>query len=87
MPSHHKEGSCIAVVATDIPLHPAQLRRLARRVDIGLGRTGSVGNDGSGRDLPGLLHRPAHTPGGADGILPIEVMVEGQFWTHGSRST
>jgi L-aminopeptidase/D-esterase-like protein len=38
----------IAVLATDLPLHPGQLRRLARRIDIGLGRTGSVGNDGSG---------------------------------------
>jgi len=44
----HREGSCIAVVATDLPLLPHQLRRLARRVDIGLGRVGSVGNDGSG---------------------------------------
>ena len=48
MPKRHQEGSCIAVLATDLPLHPGQLRRLARRVDVGLGRTGSVGNDGSG---------------------------------------
>jgi D-aminopeptidase len=48
MPRRHQEGSCIAVLATDVPLHPGQLRRLARRIDIGLGRTGSVGNDGSG---------------------------------------
>ena len=84
MPSRHKEGSCIAVVATDLPLHPAQLRRLARRVDIGLGRTGSVGNDGSGEIF--LAFSTAHRiPREAtDGIIPIEVMVEGQFWTHGS---
>jgi D-aminopeptidase len=84
MPSHHKEGSCIAVVATDLPLHPAQLRRLARRVDIGLGRTGSVGNDGSGEIFLAFstAHRiPRET---TDGVIPIEVMVEGQFWTHGS---
>ena len=41
-------GSCIGVVATDAPLHPLQLRRLARRVDVGLSRTGSVANEGSG---------------------------------------
>jgi D-aminopeptidase len=48
MPGRHHEGSCIGVVATDLPLHPAQLRRVARRVGLGLARTGSVGNDGSG---------------------------------------
>jgi D-aminopeptidase len=84
MPVHHKEGSCIAVVATDLPLHPNQLRRLARRVDIGLGRTGSVGNDGSGEIFLAFstAHRiPREAP---DGLLPIEVLVEGQFWTQGS---
>lgn len=84
MPVHHKEGSCIAVVATDLPLHPGQLRRLARRVDIGLGRTGSVGNDGSGEIF--LAFSTAHTvPREApDGLVPINVLVEGQFWRHGS---
>jgi D-aminopeptidase len=84
MPLRHKEGSCIAVVATDLPLHPNQLRRLARRVDIGLGRTGSVGNDGSGEIF--LAFSTAHRiPRAApDGLLPIEVLVEGQFWTQGS---
>jgi len=84
MPKRHQEGSCIAVVATDLPLHPGQLRRMARRVDIGLGRTGSVGNDGSGEifiafstanRIPRSSPRPAH---------PIHVLVEGQFWTEGS---
>ena len=56
MPGRHTEGSCIGVVATDLPLHPAQLRRLAHRVP---------------RRLDG-------------GLLGIEVLVEGQFWTHGS---
>ena len=41
-------GSCIAVVATDAPLHGAQLERLARRAGLGLGRTGSVAHHGSG---------------------------------------
>ena len=41
-------GSCIAVVATDAPLAPAQLARLARRAGLGLGRTGSVAHHGSG---------------------------------------
>jgi D-aminopeptidase len=41
-------GSCIAVVATDAPLHAAQLERVARRAGLGLARTGSVAHHGSG---------------------------------------
>ena len=41
-------GSCIAVVATDAPLAPTQLTRLARRAGLGLGRAGSVAHHGSG---------------------------------------
>jgi D-aminopeptidase len=41
-------GSVIAVVATDAPLLPHQLKRLARRVPLGLARTGSIGHNGSG---------------------------------------
>jgi D-aminopeptidase len=41
-------GSCIAVVATDAPLGPAQLARVARRAGLGLARTGSVAHHGSG---------------------------------------
>jgi len=41
-------GSCIAVVATDAPLLPHQLKRLARRVALGLARTGTVSGNGSG---------------------------------------
>jgi D-aminopeptidase len=41
-------GSCIAIVATDAPLQPAQLERLARRAGLGLARTGSVAHHGSG---------------------------------------
>jgi D-aminopeptidase len=43
-----ESGSCIAVVATDAPLLPNQLKRLARRVSIGLARTGTVSGNGSG---------------------------------------
>ena len=41
-------GSCIAVIATDAPLLPHQLKRLARRVSLGLARTGTVSGNGSG---------------------------------------
>jgi L-aminopeptidase/D-esterase-like protein len=41
-------GSIIVVVATDAPLLPHQLARLARRVPIGLGRVGGIGGNSSG---------------------------------------
>ena len=41
-------GSIIVVVATDAPLLPHQLKRLARRAALGVARTGGVGGNGSG---------------------------------------
>ena len=41
-------GSIIVVVATNAPLIPTQLKRLVRRVSLGLGRDGSFSGDGSG---------------------------------------
>jgi D-aminopeptidase len=41
-------GSIIIVVATDAPLLPHQLKRLARRATHGLGRTGATSGNGSG---------------------------------------
>ena len=42
------QGSVIVVVATDAPLLAHQLKRMARRVPMGLARTGAVGNNCSG---------------------------------------
>ncbi len=41
-------GSIIIVIATDAPLIPTQLKRLARKASLGLGRDGSYSGDGSG---------------------------------------
>ncbi len=41
-------GSCIVVVATDAPLLPGQCKALARRVPLGLARTGTTGSHFSG---------------------------------------
>jgi L-aminopeptidase/D-esterase-like protein len=43
-----ERGSIIIVVATDAPLLPHQLERLARRATLGVARTGSVSGNGSG---------------------------------------
>jgi D-aminopeptidase len=41
-------GSIIVIVATDAPLLPHQLKRVARRAGLGVGRTGGLGEDSSG---------------------------------------
>jgi L-aminopeptidase/D-esterase-like protein len=45
---HDDVGSIIVVVATDAPLLPTQLKRVAKKVSLGLGRAGSYSGDGSG---------------------------------------
>ena len=45
---HQDVGSIIIVVATDAPLIPTQLKRVVRRVSLGLGRDGSYSGNGSG---------------------------------------
>ena len=51
MPDDHHEGSCIVVVATDAPLLPHQLRRVAERAGMGLARGGSHASNTSGEQL------------------------------------
>ncbi len=43
-----EDGSCMVIVATDAPLDARNLRRLAKRALLGLGRVGSVMANGSG---------------------------------------
>ena len=42
------EGSCMIVVATDAPVSPRNLERMAKRAMLGLARTGSYSSNGSG---------------------------------------
>jgi D-aminopeptidase len=52
MPEIHRdperEGSILVVVATNAPLFPSQLKRLAKRAALGIARTGGVSTDSSG---------------------------------------
>src|SRR5688500_18447746 len=47
-PSSDEQGSIIIVLATDAPLLPHQLERIARRATMGLARTGATSGNGSG---------------------------------------
>lgn len=48
IPQDPPDGSIMIIVATDAPLSERQLKRIAKRTTIGLGRTGSQANHGSG---------------------------------------
>jgi len=47
-PFKQDDGSLIVIIATDAPLLPHQLKRLAKRATIGMARTGSMGGNSSG---------------------------------------
>lgn len=58
-------GSCISVCATDAPMAPHQLRRMALRPLLGLTRAGSYGSEGSGEiGLAFATEAPAAFPEG-----------------------
>jgi D-aminopeptidase len=66
-------GSCIGVVATDIPLDARQLTRVARRVGLGLARVGSVAGHGSG-DIFCAFSTTNRRPRVAEGINSVAVL-------------
>lgn len=67
-------GSIVVIVATDAPLIPRQLERIARRVGMGLGRTGSWASNWSG-DLF-LAFSTANRPGaGAGSVVPMRMVL------------
>lgn len=59
VPPHAGDGSIMVVVATDAPLDARQLRRLAARAIIGVGRTGSSMSNGSGDYVIAFSTAPA----------------------------
>ncbi len=63
-------GSIIAIVATDAPLLPHQLRRIALRIGLGVGRTGGTAGNGSGDIFLAFstANKGAAARGGAEGL-------------------
>jgi D-aminopeptidase len=74
------DGSCMIVVATDAPLGPRDLERLAARAVFGLARTGSSFSNGSGdyaiafSTAPGLRVRPDEAEARELRVLPTEAL-------------
>ena len=72
-PPGDEMGSILIVVATDAPLLPQQLERLARRAALGLARTGSVAGNGSG-DLFLALSTANPQAGDAEGTVSLTML-------------
>jgi len=72
-PTDRETGSIIVIVATDAPLLPHQLKRLARRVPLGISKVGGYASNGSG-DI--FIAFSTANPGAAarKGILDIEML-------------
>ncbi len=66
-------GSIIAVVATDAPLLPHQLERLARRVAMGVARTGGTASNSSG-DIFIAFSTANPEAGAATGLPRLEML-------------
>jgi D-aminopeptidase len=66
-------GSIIVVIATDAPLLPHQLKRLARRGALGLARTGSVAGNGSG-DLFVAFSTANPEAGAGEGVVDLKML-------------
>ena len=66
-------GSIIIVVATDAPLLPTQLKRLARRAALGLARTGTTASDGDGDLFIAFSTANSGVQADADDTTPFSV--------------
>lgn len=78
LPPADRDGSIIVVVATDAPLLPHQLERLARRVPMGIARLGGTASNGSG-DI--FIAFSTANPGAAatTGVTPLQWLPNGDL--------
>ena len=67
------KGSCMLILATDLPLSSRQLKRVVRRCAVGLARCGSYWGHGSG-DIAIGFTTAAHWPRHADGLTMTEIV-------------
>ena len=71
------EGSCMIVLATNAPLSPRNLERMAKRAMLGLARTGSYSSNGSGDFVVAFSTQNRRTGAAAprpDSLLPNDRM-------------
>lgn len=70
------QGSCIAIVATDLPLDARQLERAAKRVSVGLARLGSYIGHGSGEVFLAFSTANAYDPRAEEKIRTVSAFRE-----------
>jgi len=70
------KGSCIVIMATDLPLSDRQIHRVIRRAGVALARLGSYTGHGSGEVFLGFTtaNRIPHSP--AASLVPMTVIHE-----------
>ena len=66
-------GSIIVIVATDAPLLPHQLKRVATRVSLGVGRMGGIGGNSSG-DIFVAFSTANPKAAKAKGVEPVTIL-------------
>jgi D-aminopeptidase len=77
MPVEHTEGSCVVVLATDAPMLPHQLRRLAQRAGMGLARGGSYASNGSGEQMLAFSTANRLPAASGGGVLDVKAVLDG----------
>jgi len=80
VPDWSAEGSCIVVVATDAPMLPHQVRRLAVRAGLGLARTGSMAGNGSGEQMIAFSTANRIPKVTADGTVDVRGLLDGSSY-------
>jgi D-aminopeptidase len=74
-PFEAEDGSLIVILATDAPLLPHQLKRVAKRAALGMARTGSLGGNGSGDIFLAFSSANPNTArGDEDGLATIRAL-------------
>jgi L-aminopeptidase/D-esterase-like protein len=72
-----ERGSIIVVISTDLPMMPHQLKRLARRAAIGIGRNGTPGGNNSGDIFLAFSTANAHAmPHRVSGHIAVEMVAD-----------
>ncbi len=73
------KGSCIIVMATDLPLSDRQIRRIIRRAGVGLARLGSFTGHGSGEVFLGFTTANRVPLASAQPLIPMTILHEDQI--------
>ena len=72
-----EEGSCIAIIATDAPMLPHQLRRLAVRAGLGLARCGSFAGNTSGEIFIAFSTAQTIPYGQPRSVIRVQALADG----------